>query len=309
MKIFARTILYAHFALFTMMFASCVKEFDYKLTVLVKPSESGTVSAQNYYKEGEAVTLVASANQGYLFVSWTNQLGELSTDSTYTFTMPSNDVEITANFLKINRDTITFQTLSLGANSYWNGSDGSGGFTLNLSTFNNVYNANWSSWSGFAYSNMSDMHTPGFANQYSAYLSAGSNGANIFALAYVTDNDSKVTFTQEVNPVSVMVTNSTYAYLTLRDGDQFSKKFGPNDWFMLTITGYDGSGTAIGSVNFYLADFQSSKSVMVDSWTSVDLSRLKNVSELVFSLSSSDNGDWGMNTPAYFCLDNLVYEY
>ena len=26
----------------------------------------------------------------------------------------------------------------------------------------------------------------------------------------------------------------------------------------------------------------------------------------MFGLESSDNGEWGMNTPAYFCLDNLV---
>ena len=29
------------------------------------------------------------------------------------------------------------------------------------------------------------------------------------------------------------------------------------------------------------------------------------VKKLHFSLSSTDNGDWGMNTPAYFCMDDI----
>jgi len=32
------------------------------------------------------------------------------------------------------------------------------------------------------------------------------------------------------------------------------------------------------------------------------------VSKLGFELSSSDNGDYGMNTPAYFCFDNFGAE-
>jgi hypothetical protein len=40
----------------------------------------------------------------------------------------------------------------------------------------------------------------------------------------------------------------------------------------------------------------------------VDLSNLKVAKKLRFSLSSSDNAAWGMNTPGYFCLDNLNYE-
>jgi len=29
------------------------------------------------------------------------------------------------------------------------------------------------------------------------------------------------------------------------------------------------------------------------------------VKSLGFSMNSTDTGDWGMNTPAYFCMDNL----
>ena len=32
------------------------------------------------------------------------------------------------------------------------------------------------------------------------------------------------------------------------------------------------------------------------------------MSKLGFELSSSDTGEWGMNTPAYFCFDNFGAE-
>ena len=37
----------------------------------------------------------------------------------------------------------------------------------------------------------------------------------------------------------------------------------------------------------------------------MDLSSLGEVSSIEFVLTSSDNGEWGMNTPTYFCLDGL----
>ncbi|MEZ4565949.1 MAG: DUF4465 domain-containing protein [Desulfobacterales bacterium] len=35
------------------------------------------------------------------------------------------------------------------------------------------------------------------------------------------------------------------------------------------------------------------------------MSALGMVKELTFSLSSTDTGDYGMNTPAYFAMDNF----
>ncbi|HDM77155.1 MAG TPA: DUF4465 domain-containing protein, partial [Deltaproteobacteria bacterium] len=108
-------------------------------------------------------------------------------------------------------------------------------------------------------------------------------------------------------------TNTTYAYLSMRDGDAFAKKFGGDsgsdpDWFKLTITGIGESGSKTGEVDFYLADYRfddNSKDYIVDKWTWVDLSSLGEVVALQFALSSSDSGEWGMNTPAYFAMDDL----
>ena len=42
-------------------------------------------------------------------------------------------------------------------------------------------------------------------------------------------------------------------------------------------------------------------------WVLVDLSGLGTVAALEFELASSDNGPFGMNTPSYFALDDLMF--
>jgi len=65
-----------------------------------------------------------------------------------------------------------------------------------------------------------------------------------------------------------------------------------------------------------LADFRfedNSMDYIVDEWTFIDVSSLGGGSsipktQLVFTLSSTDNGQFGMNTPAYFCLDDITID-
>jgi len=76
---------------------------------------------------------------------------------------------------------------------------------------------------------------------------------------------------------------------------------------MLRIFGYL-NGEKTDSVDFYLADFRfedNTQDYIVDTWEMVDLSTLGKIDQLGFTLSSSDNGDWGMNTPGYFFIDEL----
>ncbi|MBW1644865.1 MAG: DUF4465 domain-containing protein [Deltaproteobacteria bacterium] len=207
----------------------------------------------------------------------------------------------------------TFDDLSLESDSYWNGADGSGGFASGEAYFNNNYNTTYSSWDGFAYSNMTDTTTAGSTNQYSAITGSGHNSANygVSYMGYTTP--PTISYSTPTMVSGMYVTNTTYAYLSMRDGDSFAKKFGGDsgddpDWFLLTITGLDASGNSTGTVPFYLADYRftdNSQDYIVDQWTWVDLSSLGNVSKLQFSETSSDTGSWGMNTPGYFALDDL----
>lgn len=209
----------------------------------------------------------------------------------------------------ITTETINFQNLYLVPNSYWNGSGNDGGLTFGSASFYNNYNIEYDYWEGFAFSNKIDMTTPGWENQYSAFLKNGGHYQNVYSISYVTGENSTITFSHDVNPVTVKITNSTWAYLSMINGDAFSKKFEQDDWFKLTIKGYDGNEQEKGIIDFYLADYRNTPHYIINEWTDVDLSSLKNVKKIVFNLSSTDNGDWGMNTPAYFCMDDLMVEY
>jgi hypothetical protein len=217
-------------------------------------------------------------------------------------------------------DTIVvdFEDLSLPPSSYYNGSDLAGGFTSQGAFFNNKYNPNYGTWSGWSYSNMKDVTTPGFMNQYSAYKlpDGGGNMSANYGVAYTFNpGDAKIVLPDGYSPQSASITNTTYAGLSMLYGDQFAKKFGgPDgtdpDWFLLTISGFDASGNFTGSVDFYLADYRDpdpANKYIISDWTTVDLTPLGNAQTLSFGLTSTDNDPvFGMNTPAYFAIDNLV---
>jgi len=227
--------------------------------------------------------------------------------------------------VKAQFSVVDFETLTLPPDSFWNGSDYSNGFTSNqIAYFPNQY-YDWgggiTSWTGFAYSNMIDTLTQSFSNQYSTYAGYQTANSNIFAISYngidwMTNEviPNYVTFYSIIDIISIDVTNTTYAALTMLNGDSYSKKFGGTngddpDWFKLTIFGYLNDSVT-NSVEFYLADYRfqdNQLDYIVKDWTTVDLSVLGKVNKIGFVLSSSDTGLYGMNTPAYFCLDNIKY--
>lgn len=206
----------------------------------------------------------------------------------------------------------TLEELPVGSSGIWNGVDGSGGFTSGNFRFLNDFNSDYQSWSGFAYTNHTNTLTRGYDNQYSAIAGSGAEGSAVYAVAY-TMWGATIQLTEKQVVSGLYVTNSTYAYWSMTEGDDFSKKFGgptgtDPDYFRLLITGYNAGGDSVGNIVFYLADFRFDKKkddYIVKDWTWVDLRPLGEVSSIGFSLESTDMGSWGMNTPAYFCIDNV----
>lgn len=225
--------------------------------------------------------------------------------------------------------TVGFEDLTLAANSYnsgpmpnapGGGTVSAGTFTSGGATFSNRYSNQWGSWSGFAYSNMTNTTTPGYTNQYSVYTGAAYSGTN-FGVAYgYRDVPFNPTTPQDFGSLptfvlptggsieGMFVTNTTYAALSMLNGDSFAKKFDTGDWFKLTAYGFTSSG--LKSVDFYLADCRSSNAndhYILSAWAYMDLSSLAGATQLWFNLSSSDVGRYGMNTPGYFAVDNITY--
>jgi len=208
---------------------------------------------------------------------------------------------------------------SLAAESYWNGSDGSGGFTSAGASFNNSYTdyGAFYSWSGWSVSNVTDNTTPGYDNQFSAFPGSGSGGSEFYGVSYVSTFAPAPRIDVPVGAAveSMQITNATFAALSMRHGDAYAKQFGGQtgddpDWFRLTITGLDEIGTPIGDVEFYLADYRfddNDVDYIIGDWASVDLTAIGDARSLTFALDSSDVGQHGMNTPAYFAMDNLTF--
>ena len=70
------------------------------LTVTSEDTSKGTVSitSGSGYSD-EPITVVATPNLGYKFNGWYNQDNKVSSDATYTFTMPTGDYSLTARFV------------------------------------------------------------------------------------------------------------------------------------------------------------------------------------------------------------------
>ena len=189
----------------------------------------------------------------------------------------------------------------------------------NAFVFNNeysVYEFGDPSWSGFAYTNTSDITTPGYTNM-SAITGAGYNDGvdNAYVMAFL-GGEAIIKFNNRAmfKDLSVYITNATYTYLSMKEGDAYAKKFGgidgsDPDSLILIATGYDAALQPTDKqVRIALADFRAENpddDYLVDAWTKFDLSALGAVSAVSFSMESSDVAFGYINTPTYFCLDNL----
>lgn len=83
--------------------------------------------------------------------------------------------------------------------------------------------------------------------------------------------------------VGCYVCNNPYVYYAIEKGNPYSTKFEQGDWFKLVAHGIDEQGTETGTV-----------------------SELGQIASIYFTMESSDTGDYGINTPTYFCLDKLT---
>ena len=124
-----------------------------------------------------------------------------------------------------------------------------------------------------------------------------------------SQGDALINLPSGTNPISIDVTNTTYVAQSISQGDSFARAFHQGDFFRLDILGFsgaNGTGHQIGDVPFYLADYRGSTLQLVSNWTTVDLTTLAGSTSLEFTLTSTDVGAYGMNTPAYFAVDNLT---
>lgn len=168
-------------------------------------------------------------------------------------------------------------------------------------------------WSGFAISIENDVQDQDIENQFSVYSSdGGAQASKHFGVFYqdLFGDAHKMVFSDQKDHLlkSIAVNNSTYTALAMKRGNDFARAFEKNDWFLLTIYGYDKDGTPTDTIDYYLADYRpdnENRHYITSHWTTINLQDLGRVNSIEFKLSSSDEGDHGYNTPLYFCIDDI----
>ncbi len=212
----------------------------------------------------------------------------------------------------------TFEGLTLASDSKYIGALDKKGFYEGDVFFPNSYaESNLGPyWSGWAYSNQKDVTTNSYTNDCSSITGGGNNGSKNFGVLYGDGTRLHLTgLLKGAQLNSFYITNNTYAALTIKNGDGYgySKKFGgatgnDADYFKLSINAYYNGTKTTTPVDFYLADYRfedNSKDYVVTEWKYVDLSSLGYADSLEFSFTSTDVGEYGSNTPAYFCMDDF----
>jgi len=216
----------------------------------------------------------------------------------------------------LKRSVTNFEEIPLNEDGYYNGSDGSGGFVSGNAKFKTAYNQEWGSWSGFSVSNHADSITGDYSNQYSAIAGSGASQSEKYATLYSFTSDT-VELITPARITNISITNSTYTYFTIRYGNEYATMFGGQsgdspDYFHLNITFVDTAGVEKRISPIALADYTFADPALdriLRGWINMNFSGVGYIKYIIFQLDSSDKGEWGINTPTYVCIDNIVTEW
>ena len=215
--------------------------------------------------------------------------------------------------------TVTFENQTLNAQRFWCGDtsgeqrdNGYGGvsygctYTEHFATFNTTYSVSY--WSGFA---VSARTQTGFAqgeyltpddtpDQFNSVAGKAHTGNNY---CVVTTYGETIDFSEPVQLKGLWYTNSAYTVEVIKNGNAYARKFGQTDFLTCNIIGTHADGTTTSTQVVLAADGD-----YVKDWQYCGLSVLGKVTKLSFQFIGSDSGDYGVNTPAYICIDDLERE-
>ena len=215
-------------------------------------------------------------------------------------------------------DVVTFEDVVLPDTGYINGDPGGltpGDFVSvplvsGSVSFSNTYGIDgtygYPYWNGFAFSNVVNTTDGSWTNQYASYPGGGYESTQ-YAVAY-TDG-ATITLPGAAAVAGFRIANTTYARSTMvsEDPEQFASPLQPpNGYFSVTATGLLGSATT-GTATFFLADFRGAAPGVLDGWSWFSLADLGTVDAVAFTFDGSDKGGYGLNTAAYFAVDDFTY--
>jgi hypothetical protein len=215
-----------------------------------------------------------------------------------------------------------FETFTLAASSAYS-PNVSTPFQTSNAIFRYVWDPSFGGfWSkGFAYTNIQDSVNGTFNNLYGVHALKGYSNSPMF----VVGQDSGIIKLKAPYDVvdGFYITNTTYAYKVIKNGNGFSRKFGDTtgtkspttmtqgsypDYFKIVAKGFKNGVMKPDSAVFYLADYRfanNTQDYVLDTWQWFNTSGLGAIDSIRFFLRSSDFNQFGMKTPAFFAMDNF----
>ena len=216
------------------------------------------------------------------------------------------------------RHLLDFEGAQLNSDKYWigdsiNGTKSQGQYgplwactyTEEIATVNTTYGGSY--WSGFAISARTDtVFNDNYAgpDQYNNIVGKAKSENN-FLIVQGTYGEENITFSKPVQIHGFYYTNAAVTVKSILNGDDYSgDKFNENDWLKCTVT----ATIAGGETKTYEIDL-ASNGEYVKTWKATKgLDTLfDNVLALSFKFSGSRTSNDYLNTPAYMCIDRMVY--
>lgn len=147
----------------------------------------------------------------------------------------------------------------------------------------------------------------------------GVDGSNTFAVIFGYDSDyaqgAEFSFSgsKEYVVERMEICPTAYVYGVITQGNPFTTGHplaADSGWFRVLAYGYDAQGNLTNGgqpVVKYICDYRNRDNAteIAKTWIGWDLSALGKVNKVKFNFQGSDSGEWGLNTPAYLCIDNI----
>ena len=164
------------------------------------------------------------------------------------------------------------------------------------------------SWEGFTLSKVSQ----DTANVFGCVANGGLAGVGTpYVIGYFSDwvtasqgySSNIILFDQEYYPDYVYICQNSNTMKAIAEGGVYNARpFNEKDTLALIISAIDETYTEKTSLMYYLA-VDGEKN---NAWEKVDLNSLGKTIGLSFRMTTTDVGQFGMNTPLYFALDALT---
>lgn len=166
---------------------------------------------------------------------------------------------------------------------------------------------NGMSWEGFTLSTVAQ----DTANVFGCVANGGLAGVRTpYVIGYYSEwvsssqgySSNIIEFDQLYYPEYVYICQNSNTHKAIKHGEFNARPFTEQDTLALIIQTLDSTKNPTATTIYYLAIDGTSN----EGWVKVPLTALGQTSCLSFSMTTTDIGDWGANTPLYFALDGLT---